>query len=331
MNRIAAWGAKFGLARNALRQRRPGQVVDVQGPYYQDASMSGGGGAQPAARRRWFRTRHYGETPTEYWLDVTHKLAMAHRTKLFAALATLVLLLVLLLLVDVFASRSERAARGAAVHSALAEYPPRIAESFALYTPAAPLRAAAGQLQYAQLRGELPPEDGSNLERTMAAASALLAAANGSEPCACAPMFGARVSHIALQRGDKVRHLFNVRDAARAAFDNAARVGELGSLSLVAHTHDHLFDWPGHDAPRALHVVRRDALTLAVTSLAGIERTLTLRNREAHCACACIDLINGVTLWERALRQEPLLGEAQGAELAYAARVQKLLTAADTE
>lgn len=325
MNRLADWAQ-----RTALRRRRPATQVHCQGPYVNDHTLVDADGAAhppPRRRRRWFRSRLPGETTSEYWIDVAHVQIRAHRAKLFGVIALLVGALALLLLVDALASRSERAELGAAVHAARAAYAPRVAERLALYTPRAPLRAAGEQLEYAQLRGERPLPDGDNLELVMQAARALL----DDEPCACAPLFGARASYLAVRRasGNGTLHLFNVRDEARAVFDDAARIGELGTLSLVEHTHDALFDWPGHDAVRPLRVVRRDALPLRVTALSGVERALTLRGRVAHCACACVDLINGVTLWERALRQQPLLEASEDAALAHAARIQKLLAGVD--
>jgi len=332
MDRLSQWAQRAGLARSAMRRRRPAATLACQGPYANDCTLVGADGERRQRRASWFRARYPGESAAEYWLDVLHTQLAPHRDKLFGALAVLVGALVLLLLVDVSASRDERAAVGGGVHEARGAYAPRVAEQLALYTPDAPLRAATERLEYAQLRGERPLPDGGSLERAMSAARELLATSD--EPCACAPMFGARASYLAVRRDDDAAagtplHLFNVRDEARPAFDDPARVAELGALSLVEHTHDALFDWPGHDAQRALRVVRRDVLPLRVTALSGVERALTLRGRAAHCACACLDLIDGVALWERALRQQPLLETTETAALAYAARVQKLLAGAD--
>jgi hypothetical protein len=150
----------------------------------------------------------------------------------------------------------------------------------------------------------------------------------GREHCACAPMFGVALNHYAFEThktiDDKkkmennssasscessstsVVHLINLRDTMHADYEefgaqsNESTLARLGPLAMVRHNQVHLFAWPNESD---VVVVRRKTVRFRALDATGQETLLEVANAQAFCLSECYDLINGVSVYERARRQ----------------------------
>lgn len=151
--------------------------------------------------------------------------------------------------------------------------------------------------------------------RTMVArARAYLEANRGVEHCACAPMFGIDFNHLAfemLEEGANQTRLvavnfFNVDDLHYEVYDRLAPAvierAALDKLVVVQQSQAHLFAWPPADAV-SVAVLRQYTLALRAMHWNGASLALNVSAEQAYCAAECIDLFNGVSVYERARRQ----------------------------
>jgi hypothetical protein len=137
----------------------------------------------------------------------------------------------------------------------------------------------------------------------------------GVETCCCAPVFGIDVNHLALEmaqeRANETKivtvHMFNVFDEQYYAYDRLTpkqldnENSTLGKMIGVRQTQAHLFAWP--PAETIVTVVRRDALHLHAINWAGEAVEFDVSGKQAYCVSECIDLLHGVSVYERARRQ----------------------------
>lgn len=127
-----------------------------------------------------------------------------------------------------------------------------------------------------------------SFERARSYATYVLTRGDAAPSCVCAPMFGVRRRYLAVRfPNGTVAHLYNARDASPP---------DATTYSLVTENQRMLF--PARSG--SVQNVRRDTADIAFsTSLCG-DGVMRVHDSLAWCSLACLDLMDGVTVYERA-------------------------------
>jgi len=146
-----------------------------------------------------------------------------------------------------------------------------------------------GELASGSLQRIVSPAEQPSLARLRITAEALLAGSDAA--CMCAPMVGTRRRYLAIRRAGAggLVHLYNPvidNDAAAAASDK----------SIVAESQRMLFPGRTEDVEN----VRANTVRISYRDDACQARAMLVHNEAAWCAQACIDLMNGRTVYDRA-------------------------------
>jgi peptide deformylase len=166
------------------------------------------------------------------------------------------------------------------------------------------------------------------LARTLHETSSFLEA-NPSELCVCAPQFGIDLRHIALrytaapdaaeepaggdtsvrlsEGGLPIFHMFNPEntdskaydDLSAEAFDAAGVKVSLSEESAAARYNDERRGFEGDN----FTVIRPDKVVVEMIDFMHHTQFLTVRGEMAHCVQRCLDLLDGLSIFDRALRQ----------------------------
>ena len=124
-------------------------------------------------------------------------------------------------------------------------------------------------------------------------------------PCACAPMFGLRRRYMAIGNGTDsgggggggVVHMFNVRMAdALQQPQQQQQQQTLPSFSRVREHQRMLFP----SKPDPVYVIRMDSIWLEyVSDESCTQQRARLHGAHARCAQSCLDLFEGISVYER--------------------------------
>lgn len=253
--------------------------------------------------RRGFRPRNFDETPLEYRVAWLSQLYNRHRAALWRAFLAA---LVVSVLYVVWAVQTGAAGLvlGAAPYSAetlAARRAFNASEQFLVY--AFPCTPPSNETQpFVRSRpidwgafGEFSRSADSEDVRSVVRRSTLLFEANTVDrlPCVCAPLVGYAISMIAFHPALGYAPLMNVA------------LEPLGASRVVRHTQAAHFDARIHfiDNTSDMWVVRPSRVKLTGSLGRHESHALTLDAPLAYCAAECVDLIDGVTIWQRALEQ----------------------------
>lgn len=163
-----------------------------------------------------------------------------------------------------------------------------------------------GELETGSLARTVSPAEEPSLARLRAYADHVLAGSGpDTPPCVCAPMFGTRRQYLALRqpaRPGAVTHMYN--PAIDGLWDghlpDGRRPASTGR-SLVSESQQMLF--PGRAGP--VENVRQNAIRLTYRDESCHARAVVLQTESAWCVQVCIDLMAGVTVYQRAAGDSP--------------------------
>lgn len=175
--------------------------------------------------------------------------------------------------------------------------------------PGVDFTAVSLQLTCEELRLDMlanvlsPAEQPSLAVLREAAERALRASGSGGDnglACVCAPMFGTRRRIMTIAAGTDAaklpQHMYN--PIVDATWDGRLPSGEVvpaaSTKSIVPEKQQHMFP----DKTEAVEHVRRDAIRLSFVNEKCSRGAVILQKEAAWCAQACIDLMNGKTIYQ---------------------------------
>ena len=140
-----------------------------------------------------------------------------------------------------------------------------------------------------------------SLSKLRGYAEFMLLHAHVRDVCTCAPMFGARRRHIALQRSsgdiaERVVHMYNP-ELDTAWFKTWRGINGDLTTKYALNSEQQRVLFPGREG--TVKVVRANAVRVQFMNESCAQNSVLLEGAHAWCIQSCIDLLNGISVYDK--------------------------------